>query len=222
MCQRAQGKRYGSLATPSPSSSHQASMAECHTVLRRPLSSLNIIVHTPQQSAPTRSLLALAKWEPSRASRSSRLLQRMMEIRMLPRQGRPRRWWSWGPQVWQRVAAVAAEARYCMPGDVSPVDARSQRPASRVRLAPAHQARPARASYAPLTTPGRPSTGVGKGTLISRLLASDPEKCVFSVSTTTRAPRPGEEVRQLFSKGGGEVHGQPARWQAGMRGQLAG
>ena len=34
-------------------------------------------------------------------------------------------------------------------------------------------------------------SGVGKGTVISRLLAQDPS-LYFSVSATTRAPRPGE------------------------------
>lgn len=36
-------------------------------------------------------------------------------------------------------------------------------------------------------------SGVGKGTLINRLLAQFPESFGFSVSHTTRAPRPGEE-----------------------------
>jgi len=35
-------------------------------------------------------------------------------------------------------------------------------------------------------------SGVGKGTVIAQLLASEPS-CVYSVSATTRAPRPGEE-----------------------------
>lgn len=35
-------------------------------------------------------------------------------------------------------------------------------------------------------------SGVGKGTVVARLLASDPT-LYFSVSATTRAPRPGEE-----------------------------
>ena len=35
-------------------------------------------------------------------------------------------------------------------------------------------------------------SGVGKGTVVARLLASDPS-LYFSVSATTRAPRPGEE-----------------------------
>ena len=34
-------------------------------------------------------------------------------------------------------------------------------------------------------------SGVGKGTVVARLLASDPT-LYFSVSATTRAPRPGE------------------------------
>lgn len=36
-------------------------------------------------------------------------------------------------------------------------------------------------------------SGVGKGTLISRLMSEHPDKFGFSVSHTTRAPRPGEE-----------------------------
>ena len=36
-------------------------------------------------------------------------------------------------------------------------------------------------------------SGVGKGTLINKLLALFPETFGFSVSHTTRAPRPGEE-----------------------------
>jgi guanylate kinase len=36
-------------------------------------------------------------------------------------------------------------------------------------------------------------SGVGKGTLINRLLKDFPESFGFSVSHTTRAPRPGEE-----------------------------
>ena len=35
-------------------------------------------------------------------------------------------------------------------------------------------------------------SGVGKGTVVARLLASDPT-LYFSISATTRAPRPGEE-----------------------------
>jgi len=35
-------------------------------------------------------------------------------------------------------------------------------------------------------------SGVGKGTLINRLMADFPGKFGFSVSHTTRAPRPGE------------------------------
>ncbi|KAI6112778.1 guanylate kinase, partial [Pisolithus sp. B1] len=35
-------------------------------------------------------------------------------------------------------------------------------------------------------------SGVGKGTLIKRLFADYPDKFAFSVSHTTRAPRPGE------------------------------
>ena len=35
-------------------------------------------------------------------------------------------------------------------------------------------------------------SGVGKGTLVHRLLARDPERLVLSVSVTTRAPRAGE------------------------------
>ena len=37
-------------------------------------------------------------------------------------------------------------------------------------------------------------SGVGKGTLIRRLLDSAPGNYAFSVSHTTRAPREGEEV----------------------------
>ena len=36
-------------------------------------------------------------------------------------------------------------------------------------------------------------SGVGKGTLINKLMAEFPETFGFSVSHTTRAPRPGEE-----------------------------
>ena len=36
-------------------------------------------------------------------------------------------------------------------------------------------------------------SGVGKGTLINKLMADHPGKFGFSVSHTTRAPRPGEE-----------------------------
>ena len=36
-------------------------------------------------------------------------------------------------------------------------------------------------------------SGVGKGTLINRLMADFPGRFGFSVSHTTRAPRPGEE-----------------------------
>ncbi|KIZ01051.1 guanylate kinase 1 [Monoraphidium neglectum] len=36
-------------------------------------------------------------------------------------------------------------------------------------------------------------SGVGKGTLVSRLLSADPERYRLSVSTTTRAPRLGEQ-----------------------------
>jgi guanylate kinase len=36
-------------------------------------------------------------------------------------------------------------------------------------------------------------SGVGKGTLIAKLIAEFPDKFGFSVSHTTRAPRPGEE-----------------------------
>ncbi|GBF92449.1 guanylate kinase [Raphidocelis subcapitata] len=36
-------------------------------------------------------------------------------------------------------------------------------------------------------------SGVGKGTLIQELLRRDPQRYAFSVSTTTRAPRPGEQ-----------------------------
>ena len=46
------------------------------------------------------------------------------------------------------------------------------------------------ASYAPLVVAG--CSGVGKGTLIHKLMASEPEAFGFSVSHTTRAPRPGE------------------------------
>jgi guanylate kinase len=35
-------------------------------------------------------------------------------------------------------------------------------------------------------------SGVGKGTVVRRLLARDPDRLVLSVSTTTRHPRPGE------------------------------
>jgi guanylate kinase len=35
-------------------------------------------------------------------------------------------------------------------------------------------------------------SGVGKGTLVHRLLSRDPEHLALSVSVTTRAPRPGE------------------------------
>ena len=35
-------------------------------------------------------------------------------------------------------------------------------------------------------------SGVGKGTLVRRLLARDPERLVLSISVTTRAPRAGE------------------------------
>ena len=37
-------------------------------------------------------------------------------------------------------------------------------------------------------------SGVGKGTLLGKLLADFPEDYGFSVSHTTRAPRPGEQV----------------------------
>ena len=36
-------------------------------------------------------------------------------------------------------------------------------------------------------------SGVGKGTLINKLMADHPGKFGFGVSHTTRAPRPGEE-----------------------------
>ena len=36
-------------------------------------------------------------------------------------------------------------------------------------------------------------SGVGKGTLINKLMEGFPETFGFSVSHTTRAPRPGEE-----------------------------
>jgi guanylate kinase len=35
-------------------------------------------------------------------------------------------------------------------------------------------------------------SGVGKGTVVQRLLARDPDGPALSVSVTTRAPRPGE------------------------------
>jgi guanylate kinase len=35
-------------------------------------------------------------------------------------------------------------------------------------------------------------SGVGKGTVVRRLLAHDPDRLALSVSVTTRAPRPGE------------------------------
>lgn len=35
-------------------------------------------------------------------------------------------------------------------------------------------------------------SGVGKGSIVARLLARDPERLALSVSTTTRAPRAGE------------------------------
>ncbi|KAI6161663.1 P-loop containing nucleoside triphosphate hydrolase protein [Pisolithus thermaeus] len=46
------------------------------------------------------------------------------------------------------------------------------------------------ASNVPLVVFG--PSGVGKGTLIKRLFADYPDKFAFSVSHTTRAPRPGE------------------------------
>lgn len=45
-------------------------------------------------------------------------------------------------------------------------------------------------TFAPLVVAG--CSGAGKGTLIHKLMASDPESFGFSVSSTTRAPRPGE------------------------------
>jgi len=49
-----------------------------------------------------------------------------------------------------------------------------------------------------VSKPGRPivvagPSGVGKGTLVDKLLKEFPEKFAFSVSHTTRAPRKGEE-----------------------------
>lgn len=38
-------------------------------------------------------------------------------------------------------------------------------------------------------------SGVGKGTLIKRLVAAQPDAFGFSCSHTTRAPREGEQVR---------------------------
>ena len=46
------------------------------------------------------------------------------------------------------------------------------------------------ASYAPLVVAG--CSGAGKGTLIHKLMAAEPEAFGFSVSHTTRQPRPGE------------------------------
>ena len=45
--------------------------------------------------------------------------------------------------------------------------------------------------FPPLVVAG--CSGAGKGTLIAKLMAWDPEAFGFSVSHTTRAPRPGEE-----------------------------
>ena len=42
-------------------------------------------------------------------------------------------------------------------------------------------------------------SGVGKGTLINRLMADFPGRFGFSVSHTTRAPRPGEEDGVLYN-----------------------
>ena len=41
-------------------------------------------------------------------------------------------------------------------------------------------------------------SGAGKGTVLSRLLSED-EKLFFSISATTRAPRPGEKDAAVSS-----------------------
>lgn len=54
--------------------------------------------------------------------------------------------------------------------------------------------------FPPLVVAG--CSGAGKGTLIAKLMAWDPDVFGFSVSHTTRAPRPGEEdgVHYHFAK----------------------
>ena len=66
---------------------------------------------------------------------------------------------------------------------------------------------------APARGPTRPSalvvcgpSGVGKGTLIKRLVASSPDAYGFSCSHTTRAPREGEQVRERGRE----------RWEGGI------
>ena len=44
-------------------------------------------------------------------------------------------------------------------------------------------------------------SGAGKGTVLSRLLSED-EKLFFSISATTRAPRPGEKGKLTQKKRG--------------------
>jgi ribose 1,5-bisphosphokinase PhnN len=62
---------------------------------------------------------------------------------------------------------------------------------------PAADAPPARPAALVVVGP----SGVGKGTLIKRLVAADPDAYGFSCSHTTRRPRSGEEVGDGESKG---------------------
>jgi hypothetical protein len=59
--------------------------------------------------------------------------------------------------------------------------------------------------------------GVGKGTLIKRLLEQEPGQYVFSVSVTTRAPREGERVRVGEERGEGGPGFGGGRTGAGLR-----